>query len=365
MHATMFSIGIALGLSALCASGHPLDTWHVRQTNSNAYHALFGVTYGGGLFVAVGGSGVILTSATGENWALQNSGTGAVLRDVAYGTGTFVVVGDEGIILASTDGTNWASTVSGRTSSLVSIAYQSGVFVVTSMAGELLASADGNAWSPQVPGDRLSRPWFIAAGNGMFLLESNAGTNLLSADGTNWFPRPSGSDTELYTAGYGMGMFISIDIGLRTFTSTDGSNWVARGILPFIRPTQIAYGNGHFVVGGVLAYRRPETDWTVSPGAFARGNDVAFGNGTFVAVGIFETIQQSDPVAWLETVEPGGIAIFGMPGSQCSVEARETLSPGSAWMALTNFTLTLNPFPWTDPDRSNHPARLYRARMER
>ena len=67
---------------------------------------VYGVTYGGGLFVAVGdgywytGGGVytnknILTSPDGINWTARSSGAPATdvdsLADVAYGAGTFVV----------------------------------------------------------------------------------------------------------------------------------------------------------------------------------------------------------------------------------------------------------------------------------
>ena len=59
------------------------------------------MTYGNGLFVAVGGSGTILTSPDGVTWTARTSGTGNGLRGVAYGNNTFVAVGEYGTILTS------------------------------------------------------------------------------------------------------------------------------------------------------------------------------------------------------------------------------------------------------------------------
>jgi hypothetical protein len=59
------------------------------------------VTYGNGLFVAVGEWGTILTSPDGVTWTARTSGTSNLLYDVTYGNGTFVAVGEWGTILTS------------------------------------------------------------------------------------------------------------------------------------------------------------------------------------------------------------------------------------------------------------------------
>jgi hypothetical protein len=62
---------------------------------------LRGITYGNGLFVAVGSDGTILTSPDGINWMARTSGTSNGLIGVAYGNGLFVAVGEDGAILTS------------------------------------------------------------------------------------------------------------------------------------------------------------------------------------------------------------------------------------------------------------------------
>jgi hypothetical protein len=287
-----------------------------------------------------------------------------LLHDVTFGNGTFVVVGAGGLILTSPDGTNWAVEVSGVVSRLISVAYQNGRFVTAGESGALLTSDNGHAWSSQSPGALFS-PWFLASGHGLFMLESRPGTNLLSADGTNWFPQPSGSDTGLYTIGFGKDRFVSIDIRNRTFTSPDGSNWVAAGTVAIVRPSEIAYGNGHFVTvgGGSLEYSQDGANWNVSPTGDLTG-DVAFGNGTFVAVSSSGAIKQSEPVVWLQAAEPGTVDLFGPIGFGCTVEARNALGPDQEWITLTNFTLLSNPHRWTDPERSVFTNRFYRAVLQ-
>src|SRR5689334_2792475 len=76
-------------LGGLGVLGHPIDAWHVRHSG---FDTLNGVTYGAGLFVAVGGNGTLPTSPTGESWTPQNNGTNASLNDVTRGNGAFVVV---------------------------------------------------------------------------------------------------------------------------------------------------------------------------------------------------------------------------------------------------------------------------------
>ena len=62
---------------------------------------LTAVTYGNGLFVAVGDRNAILTSPDGVTWTQRASGTVGFLRGVTYGNGTFAAVGERSTILTS------------------------------------------------------------------------------------------------------------------------------------------------------------------------------------------------------------------------------------------------------------------------
>ena len=57
--------------------------------------------------MAVGASGVIVTSTNGTDWGLVPSGVTNQLNTVAFGQGRFVIGGDHGTALWSDDGEHW------------------------------------------------------------------------------------------------------------------------------------------------------------------------------------------------------------------------------------------------------------------
>src|SRR5258706_204753 len=84
-------------------------------------HTLSAVTYGRDRFVAVGSSGVIITSRDGRSWTAQHSGVATNLHSVAFGDKEFIAVGDNGTVLASADGNTWTKRDSGTTAYLLSV----------------------------------------------------------------------------------------------------------------------------------------------------------------------------------------------------------------------------------------------------
>ncbi|MDB6122737.1 MAG: hypothetical protein JWQ71_1730 [Pedosphaera sp.] len=142
------AFALAFILSGVCAGGHPLDTWHTRQSPSGSQY-LRSVCHGNGLFVAVGVNGIILTSATGETWKPQSSGTIVLLEGVTYNNGLFIAVGEVGTILTSADGTNWTKRASGGTAHLYAVTFGNGLFVATGATSPILTSNDGITWAQQ------------------------------------------------------------------------------------------------------------------------------------------------------------------------------------------------------------------------
>ena len=73
--------------------GKKLSNLQIPLINNNS------VAYNGGLYVAVGDFGSILTSTNGSEWTSQISGISTPLHGVTFGKGKFVTVGDGGVVL--------------------------------------------------------------------------------------------------------------------------------------------------------------------------------------------------------------------------------------------------------------------------
>jgi hypothetical protein len=123
------------------------------QRTSGTIYPLYGVAYGNGTFVAVGGyfdyygfsdymssASTILTSTDGVNWTRRTSGTDNRLLGVTYGNGLFVAVGKDGTILTSPDGVSWTQRTSPEKRDLLSVAYGNGTFVAVGDWGTILTS---------------------------------------------------------------------------------------------------------------------------------------------------------------------------------------------------------------------------------
>jgi hypothetical protein len=102
------SFGVIWVINLIVVSGFAdqLDSWQWRNPLPQA-RALSSITYGNGTFVAVGGSGTILTSTDGIDWIRQSTADPTSLFGVAFGNGNFVAVGFGGTILLSPDGRDW------------------------------------------------------------------------------------------------------------------------------------------------------------------------------------------------------------------------------------------------------------------
>lgn len=119
-------------------------TWAVYDPGVGFLRA---VTYGGGLFVAVGNGGAALTSVDGQGWTLRTAGVDT-LQSVAYGGGRYVAVGDalnrqtwmsQDEICTSVDAATWSCESQGTTDTFTGVAY-GGRFVVVGTGGTVLAS---------------------------------------------------------------------------------------------------------------------------------------------------------------------------------------------------------------------------------
>jgi photosystem II stability/assembly factor-like uncharacterized protein len=162
---------------------------------------LTGVTYGNGVWVAVGTAPPIVRSTdNGRTWIAASSAVPAGLRAVAYGDvgqrAMFVAVGDGYARVTSTDGNTWTNLQPGDGSmdGYRAVAIGGGVVVASggsldggyTESGRRIRSLDGVIWTDEVvAGPELPNLVFA---DGKFMAFSGSGDDTLyvSPDGQTW-----------------------------------------------------------------------------------------------------------------------------------------------------------------------------------
>lgn len=170
---------ILVGGGGLIMISPDAKEWEAVETNTT--NDFYAITYGNGLFCAVGKNGQVSVSVTGEVWEdVSDPLFTTQLRAVACGNGIFVAGGQNGAMRYSYDGRTWYSGSDDSSSSvnyIRGIAYRNGrfyaVMYISTGKGEIWSSRDGATWKldTQTPG----RLWCITVGNDIFVASGDSG----------------------------------------------------------------------------------------------------------------------------------------------------------------------------------------------
>jgi hypothetical protein len=285
-----------------------------------------------GQWVAVGDGGVIAKSTDGNVWtpaATSTDGTKGGLTSVGYGVtygkdnlgaGLWVAVGGGGLIAKSTDGNVWtpAATKGGITNGH-GVAYGkdnlgAGLWVAVGQGGIIAKSTDGNTWTPAATSTYgnvggITTPGYGVAygkdnlGAGLWVAVGGGGLIAKSTDGNVWTPAATKGGITDYGLGVaygkdnlGAGLWVAVGYGGLIAKSTDGNTW-----------TPAATVSGVLGKGGITSTGR----------GVAYGKD-ASGAGLWVAVGQGEVIAKStDGNVWTTAATStysnvGGITTYGL-----------------------------------------------------
>ena len=289
-------------------------TW-ASPVSGNASN-LSSVAYGAGRFVAVGGTpnlsvpearggagqaSSILTSSDGVNWVGHSPGTDFGIFGVAFGKGRFVAVGGLAI-MSSSDGVGWTREALAP-ANLARITYGDGLFVATGAFATIMTSRDGVRWAVTAPGNLdalnpMNEIDAVAYGNGRFVAVGQLrGITLTSLDGISWTGRTTGTSGGLRGVACGQGLFVAVGREGAVATSPDGVSWTARTSGTTSDLMDVTYGRGLFVAVGERGTTLTSSDgvkWILQPSATANNlNGIAFGNGRFIAVGDNDTILRN------------------------------------------------------------------------
>ncbi|MBU0859753.1 MAG: hypothetical protein KJ667_07430, partial [Alphaproteobacteria bacterium] len=253
-----------------------------------------GVTYGGGIFLAVASNGTnrVMTSTDGISWVPRAEANQAFLA-VAYGNGVFVAVSASGTVRRSVDGgATWTSHAATSNDNWRGVAYGNGRFIAVAASGtnRMMTSTDGTSWTV-VPGIEQNFWNDVQYLNGRFVAVAASGTNRVatSPDGVTWAPI-SIAASSWYSVTYGNGVYVVVNDGGGVRYSSDAVTWNLAAGVPAGNWKTVTFGNGTFVAaawGGTnrLMVSTNGMNWTAVtlPQTHAWG-DVTFGNGAFVAV---------------------------------------------------------------------------------
>ena len=350
------------------------DNWNNRGTFSNLFFV--GITHGNGLFVAVGyenkggaaNAGAIMTSPNGIAWTRHDPGTADDLRSVTWGDGMFVAVGSLGRILTSADGVNWVHRNNDAFYTLNGVAYGNGRFVAVGENANVQTSSNGTNWTSRNLGtfDLLA----VCYGNGLFTAVGASGAILISADGLSWRRPESGTRNSLYGVASGKGLFVAVGafdpqtLQSSVLSSGDGIHWTSRTVPGNQYLFAVAYGNNVFAAVGDAGSVFTSFDglnWTEDAVDTQRYLlAVAYGDFTFVAAGD-ETVIQSNPFTSLQVRRSGfaELIITGPVGRSYDIHVADTLPNG--WRFVGTVTATSSPYSWIDAQSLNAPTRFYRT----
>jgi hypothetical protein len=294
---------------------------------------LAAVTYGNGMYVAVGDAGTVLVSRDAAAWTVARVDTMAGLKAVHWDGRRFVAVGDRGTVALSSDGLEWTVRSVGSEDGLSGVASGGGRLVAVGANGAIFWSVGGGAWQ------RADAPT-----SSQLAAVTWSGTQFVAAE--SWW---SGDPGAVATAGI--------------LVSPDGLAW-SRTAIPEAMSFQALTGNGSRLVaaGAYCVIPGASPDGWCYPGALVSVSDdggtswstvkleklAAFGGvvwtgSQFLALQAGAVLTSPDAMSWAPggalgisatALAPGdfGLVAVGAGGSIATSPdgARWTPSPSSA-----------------------------------
>ena len=277
------------------------------KATSGTTEWLRGVAFGDGTFVAVGENGKILRGSGNNSWSAVTSGTTAHLNRVRYlssgSGGQFIAVGNSGVALSSATGNApWTSLSSGTTNDLFDVAMNdTGTLLVGDQ--EVRFRATGvSTWTNQVTALPTNAPpawvylsaygnsnsWLVAGRTGLLI----EGTKTNGGDYT-WQLSPDSSHAWLWDVTVQKGIYVAVGDLATIQTSLDGILW-AREVVPVPHTNTVLLGVGGTTnlllavgnAGNVLISRAGLTNMTITN---YYGTNIVMTNSTFETLGLIWT----------------------------------------------------------------------------
>ncbi|CAG1006024.1 hypothetical protein RHIZO_03226 [Rhizobiaceae bacterium] len=275
-----------------------LGTW-TYIASPEAWVAWESVTYGNGLFVAVGGSGTsrVMTSPDGVTWTSRTAAQNNYWHSVAFGNGTFVAVATDGTnrVMTSPDGINWTARTAAQANQWRGVTYGAGLFVAVADSGtnRVMTSPDGITWT--VRNAAATSSWgTVTYAEGTFVALSRGGCTtcaMTSQDGINWTGRTAPASGWMSVI-YGGGQFVAVAYNgtQQIATSPDGIAWTGIAAPEANYWNGVVYADGHYIAvasSGTnrFMYSQDGVSWTAASVTASSWTALTYADGKVVAVG--------------------------------------------------------------------------------
>ena len=323
MKMTKASILLFMILMLSLSTARAQFTWTTSQTGCD--QTWISVTYGNGVFVAVGNDGM-MSSPDGITWTIRSTAEYSNWTSVTYGNSLFVVVASNKV-MTSPDGIAWTSRTAAADNYWNSVTYGNGLFVAVAGSGtgnRVMTSPDGIAWTSQT--SAADNEWYsVTYGNGLFVAVAFSGTGnrvMTSPDGIIWTSRTAGTNNSWTSVTFGNGLFVAVaysGTGNRVMTSPNGITWTSRTAAAGNAWRSVTFENNLFVAvsndgtGNRVMTSPDGIAWTSQTSAADNyWNGVSYGNGLFVAVasnGQGNRVMTSpDGITWTSVTYMPGLA---------------------------------------------------------
>jgi hypothetical protein len=215
--AAAYGNGVFVGAgqqNMLLATSADAVNWTNRGTIGTEH--IYGLTFANGHFVGVGYGALrpiyIISSTDGLNWSSPASyPTSNTLLAVTYGNGLYVAVGESGTIVRSSDLVTWTVCNSGTTKTLRAITYTGTRFLAGGDSATMLRSVDGLSWTPSPASSFDVRG--LASGNGAVVavgVYNGMGRLHASPDGLGWPGDATAASQPLNGVGFVNDRFIAL-----------------------------------------------------------------------------------------------------------------------------------------------------------
>ncbi|MBN2037725.1 MAG: hypothetical protein JW768_13370 [Chitinispirillaceae bacterium] len=259
--------------------------------------------------MAVGDSGIILTSDNGENWESCSSGTNKNLASIAWTGEKLVAVGDSGTIITSEDCVVWTKQQPPRLVDMVYVLYASSKILSLTDAPFgpsdtiLISSQDGLIWNTLPLTAKSGKCVSIAWNGSQYIAVGDGGTIVSSNDGQVWTWRLATTDTYLNSIAANDSQFVSVGVDTWSkvgivYISSDGINWNRNRALERVNILNYVTWQGdlNITVGdsGTILTSPDAEPWTPQTSSTTRNlRCVTFTGTQYVAVGDSGTIITS------------------------------------------------------------------------